>query len=125
MKANLDKAGALGAMFAALAAATPCCLPLLATAGGALGLGFLAPYQTALSGIFQGFALLAVSGVFIAYRRHGQILPLLLAFGAAAAILAYYHAFRSPALLYTGIGVLVLASAVNHLAARRCNLCAP
>ena len=123
MKANLDKAGALGAVFAALAAATPCCLPLLATAGGALGLGFLAPYQSTLSGIFQGFALLALFGVFIAFRRHEQLLPLVLAFGAVAAILAYYHVLRSPALLYTGLAGLILASVVNHRAARRCNLC--
>ncbi len=34
---HLDKAGTIGGIFAAFVAATPCCLPLLATAGASQG----------------------------------------------------------------------------------------
>lgn len=77
----LDKAGVIGGIFSAFAAATPCCLPLLATAGASLGLGFLMPYQSVLEWVFQGFAFLALFAVIIAFRRHKQLIPLLLMLG--------------------------------------------
>ena len=123
MRSYLDKAGTIGGVFAALAAAAPCCLPLLATAGASLGFGFLSPYQSVLSWVFQGFALLALFGVVIAFRRHKQLLPLLLMVGALGAILGYYHAFHQAALVYVGLVGLVVASVLNHRAAKQCNTC--
>ena len=90
-KTYIDKLGAFGSIIAALAAATPCCLPLLAAGGASLGLGFLWPYQVELGWLFQSFALVALLGVFFAYRRHKKVLPLLLAVVAFAAIVIYYQ----------------------------------
>ena len=125
MRSYLDKAGTIGGIFAALAAATPCCLPLLASAGASLGLGFLSPYQSVLSWVFQGFALLALLGVAVGFRRHKQLLPLLVMAAAFAAIIAYYHLLHQAAWLYGGLVGMVLAAIHNHRAAKQCNTCKP
>jgi len=122
---HFDKVGAIGGIFAAFAAATPCCLPLLATAGASLGLGFLMPYQAVSEWVFQGFAFLALFGVIVAFRRHKQLIPLLIMLGAVAAILAYYHGFRQAALVYGGLAGLLAASILNHRAAKQCKACEP
>lgn len=122
---HLDKAGTIGGIFAAFAAATPCCLPLLATAGASLGLGFLMPYQSVSEWVFQGFAFLALFGAIVAFRRHKRLLPLLVMLGAVAAILAYYHVFREAGLVYGGLAGLLAASALNHRAAKQCKACEP
>jgi len=122
---NLDKFGTIGGIFTASTAATPCCLPLLATVGASFGLGFLMPYQSISEWVFQGFTLLAFLGVVVAFRRHKQILPLVVMFGAVAAIFAYYHGFRQAVLVYGGLASLVAGSILNHLSAKRCNACEP
>lgn len=125
MRSYLDKAGTVGGIFAALAAATPCCLPLLATASASLGFSFLWRYEGLLSWVFQGFALLALFGVVVGFRRHKQLLPLLVMVGAVAAILGYYHVFRRAPLIYGGLAGLVVASILNHRAAKQCQTCSP
>lgn len=120
---HLDKAGTIGGIFAAFAAATPCCLPLLATAGASLGFGFLMPYQFVSEWLFQGFAFLALFGVVVAFRRHKQLLPLFVMLGAVAAILAYYHGLRQAILVYGGLAGLLAASVLNHRAAKQCKTC--
>ena len=55
----LDKLGAVGAFLAA--AAAPCCFPLLAAVGAALGLGALQAWRGYMDYVIQGFVL--VSGV--------------------------------------------------------------
>jgi MerC mercury resistance protein len=122
---HLDKLGTTGAIFAAFAAATPCCLPLLATVGASLGLGFLMPFQSVSEWIFQGLALLALLGVVVAFRHHKQLLPLFVMLGAVAAIWAYYHGFRQAGLIYGGLAGLLAASIINHRAAKQCKACEP
>jgi hypothetical protein len=122
---HLDKFGAIGGIFAAFAAATPCCLPLLATAGAFLGFSFLMPYQSISEWFFQGFALLALSGVIVAFRRHKQILPLVVMLGAVAAIIAYYYVSPQAVLVYGGLVGLLVASILNHRAARQYKTCEP
>jgi Zn finger protein HypA/HybF involved in hydrogenase expression len=121
----LDKFGTLGGIFAAFAAATPCCLPLLATVGASLGFGLLTPYQSISEWVFQGFTLLALLGIFVAFYRHKQLLPLIVMLGAVAAILAYYYVFRQPVLVYGGLAGLLLASILNHRASKQCKVCTP
>lgn len=122
---HLDKVGTTGAIFAAFAAATPCCLPLLATVGASLGLGFLMPFQSVSEWIFQGLALLALFGVVVAFRHHKQLLPLVVMLGAVAAVLAYYHGFRQAGLIYGSLAGLLIASVLNHRAAIQCKTCEP
>ncbi len=122
---HIDKVGTIGGIFAAIVAATPCCLPLLATVAASLGFGFLMPYQAASEWVFQGFALLALCGVAVAFRRHKQLTPLLVMIGAIVAILVYYHAFRQAGLVYGGLTGLLVASVLNHRAAKQCKTCEP
>jgi hypothetical protein len=124
MRSHLDKAGTFGGILAALAAASPCCLPLLATASASLGLGFLWRYESVAGWVFQGFALLALFGVVMAFRRHKQLLPLLLMAGSSGAIFGYYHVFHQAEFVYVGLVGLVAASVLNHRAAKQCNTCA-
>lgn len=122
---HLDKFGAIGSLFAALAAATPCCLPLLATAGASVGFSFFMPYQTLSEWVFQGFTVLALIGVVVAFRQHKQTLPLIVMLGAVAAIFAFYYVFRQPNLVYGGLAGLLAASLLNHRAAKQCKSCEP
>jgi hypothetical protein len=122
---HLDKVGTIGGILAAFAAATPCCLPLLAAAGASLGLGFLMPFQSVSEWIFQGFAFLALFGVVVAFHQHEQLLPLFVMLGAVAAIWAYYHGFRQAGLVYGGLAGLLIASVLNHRAAKQCKTCEP
>jgi hypothetical protein len=122
---HLDKFGTIGGIFTAFAAAAPCCLPLLATVGASLGFGFLMPYQSVSEWMFQGFALLALFGVIVAFSRHRQSLPVVVMFGAVAAILVYYHVFREASLVYGGLAGLLSASVLNHHAAKQCKACEP
>ena len=121
----IDKLGTFGSIISALAAATPCCLPLLAAGGASLGLGFLWPYQAELGWLFQLFVLVALLGVFFAYRRHKKILPLLLMASAFAAIVIYYQFYEHPALVYSGLAVVLIATFMNHRAAKQCKVCPP
>lgn len=122
---QLDKFGTVGGVFAAFAAAAPCCLPLLATVGASLGLGFLMPYQSVSEWFFQGFTFLALLGIVIGFHRHRQPLPLVVMLGAVAAILAYYHLLREASLVYGGLAGLLVASILNHRAAKQCKACEP
>src|SRR5262245_43246570 len=61
----MDKIGALGAVLAA--AATPCCFPLLATVGAALGLGAFQSLRGYMDYAIQAMAALALVGNLIAY----------------------------------------------------------
>ena len=80
----LDKLGALGAFLAA--AAAPCCFPLLAAVGAALGLGSLQSLRGYMDHAIQAMVLLALAGDFIAYRKHRQRLPLIVGITAACVV---------------------------------------
>src|SRR5262252_2095360 len=71
MKHLLDKGGALGALMAAVAA--PCCFPLLAPIGFALGFGALLPWaEYVLYGV-AACAVVAMVGNTIAFRSHHRL----------------------------------------------------
>src|SRR5229473_3158940 len=76
MKHLLDKGGALGALIAATA--VPCCFPLLAPIGVALGFGALLPFaEYALYGVVV-CTVAAMVGSVIAFRSHRHLVWLLL-----------------------------------------------
>lgn len=120
---HLDKLATIGSLFAALVAATPCCLPLLATVGASFGLSSLMPYRNLSEWVFQGFTLLALIGIVVAFRQHRQILPLIVMLVAVVAIFVYYYVLRQPSLVYAGLAGLLTASLLNHLAAKQCMVC--
>lgn len=121
MKISLEKLGAGGTWLAAVAAAAPCCLPLLASVGGALGLSALARYGDALVYLLQAFILLAAFGHWSAYRRHRN--RWLLALGlASAAVLLYAYNFAPTAapLIYSGLVGLAGSAVWSTVENRRC-----
>jgi len=122
---HFEKVGTIGSIFAALAAATPCCLPLLAAVGASLGFGFLMPYQAVSEWVLQGFALVALLGGIIAFHRHKQLIPMLVMVGSVAAILVYYQLVSKDGLVYGGLIGLLAASVLNHRAAKQCKACEP
>lgn len=125
MKVSLEKIGTAGTWLAAAASAAPCCLPLLASAGGALGLSFLAEYGTVLFYALQACVLLAAVGHGSAYRRHRNLFPLGLGWASAALLLYAYNLAPTDApLIYSGLLGLLGSAAWSYLASRRLG-CAP
>ena len=115
--ASLDRIGSLGALVAAIAA--PCCFPLFAAVGTAVGLGALGRYESTVLYLFQGFALLSLIGLAFAFSQHRNPAPLILGVISAGA-LAYnfYHSFSLTA-LYGGLFGLLGATGWNYFVSRR------
>ena len=117
MKHLLDTGGALGALMAAVAA--PCCFPLLAPIGFALGFGALLPWaEYALYGV-AACAVVAMVGNIIAFRSHHRLGWLLLGVGSGLLVLPALALPWPPALAYAGLLGLAVAAVANHVLVRR------
>jgi len=81
---SLDRIGSIGALLAA--AAAPCCFPLLAAVAAASGLTLLGRFETTVLYVFQGFALVAILGLPLNYRKHRCFGPLALDMLSGAAL---------------------------------------
>jgi len=116
MKYLLDKGGVLGALIAAMAA--PCCFPLLAPLGFALGFGALLPWtEYALYGVAV-CAVLAMVGSVVAFRSHRRLGWLLLGIGSGLLVLPAPVLPWPPALAYAGLLGLAVAAVANHVLVR-------
>jgi hypothetical protein len=119
--AVLDKFGAVGALLAS--AAAPCCFPLLAAVGAALGLGALQSWRGYMDYAIQGFILLSVVGGAFAFRQHRQAWPLGIGLmSATIAFFAFYVSYHV-ALIYAGLAGLAVASIWNLVAKRQAGSC--
>jgi mercuric ion transport protein len=117
MKHFLDKGGALGALLAAVA--VPCCFPLLAPLGFALGFGALLPWaEYALYGVAV-CAVVAMMGSVIAFRSHRHLGWLLLGVGSGLLVLPTLALPWPPALAYAGLLGLAVTAVANHVLVRR------
>ena len=119
----LDKLGAVGAVLAAVAA--PCCFPLLATIGGALGLGSIPFLRGNAPILIQVMTAVAFLGQVASYRQHRKKGPLL-ASGISAGLVAFaflvnYHV----SLIYTALFGLTVAAIWNWVNTRRARACCP
>ncbi len=113
---SLDRIGSVGALLAAVAA--PCCFPLFAAIGATLGVGLLGRFATTVLYLFQGFALLAVAGLALSYRKHRQPGPLAAGLlGGVALAYSFYWDWR-PELLYAGLVAILIASVWNWFCSR-------
>lgn len=117
----LDKLGAVGAVLAA--AAAPCCFPLLAALGAALGLGALQAWRGYMDYAIQGFVLISVAGSAFAFRQHRQAWPLVIGLASAAVIFFAFYVSNHVALIYTGLAGLAVASIWNVVANRQAGSC--
>ena len=117
MKHLLDKGGALGALIAAVAA--PCCFPLLAPVGFALGFGALLPWaEYALYGVAV-CAVVAMVGSVVAFRSHRHVGWLLLGVVSGLLVLPALAWPWPPLLAYAGLLGLVVVAVANHVLVRR------
>jgi len=114
----LDKLGAIGAFLGA--AAAPCCFPLLATVGGALGLGALQSVRGYMDYTIQAMVLLALAGDVIAFRQHRQRWPLVVGIAAVTVVFFAYYGYYHVALVYIGLLGMAIAAVWNGIAKRRC-----
>lgn len=111
MRIHLEKIGSVGAVIAA--AACPICFPKLALLGALFGLGALGAYESQLLIAAQVLIVLAVVGQVVAYRQHRKWwLPGAAIVGAAAVFGGFYLVYSEP-LIYSGLAVLVAASATD------------
>ncbi len=113
---SLDRIGSAGVLLAAIAA--PCCFPLFAAVAAGVGLGVLGRFETTVLYIFQGFALLAVTGLGLGYRAHRNLGPFALGLLSGVALAySFYGSWRTE-LLYVGLFGIVIASVWNWIFTR-------
>lgn len=116
-----DKLGAVGAVVSAVAA--PCCFPLFATIGGALGLGSLPFLRDNAPILIQAMTVVSLFGQVASYRQHRKTGPLLIT-GVSAGLVAFayflnYHVWLIYAALI-GLTISAVWNVVNIRHARRC-----
>lgn len=104
---SLDKVGAVGAVLAA--AAAPCCFPLFASVGAALGLSFLERYESQVMYAIQACVLVSLIGAVFAYRRHRRIEPLALALVSVSVVFAFYYGPGDTRWFYAGLTGLAVS----------------
>ncbi|WP_095507289.1 MerC family mercury resistance protein [Paraferrimonas sedimenticola] len=120
MKKPIVSLSGLGSLGAAIAAATPCCFPLLASVGSTLGLGALGQHASWAGYISQVLGLLLVLGVYIGSKQHGKLEPVVLCVIGIVGLFTALNLLKFEWLLYTSL--LALASgAIWHQIALRAN----
>lgn len=114
----VDKIGATGTLFTALAC--PVCWPLFATAGSALGLGILAPFEGILMVyVFPTVIVISMVGAYLSFRFHKQLIPLVV--GILSGVFALYGFYVGwiLILMYIGIFGILIASILSFFATRK------
>lgn len=110
----IDKLGTAGLFLTAIL--SPCCFPLFAFVATMLGLGNSELFGGWTMWIFQAMVLLSVAGLYLAYRKHRYLYPLLAAVSGGILILYAYHFNESDYwtyILYTGMFLLLAATIWN------------
>ncbi len=124
---NIDKLGTAGLFLTAIF--SPCCFPLFAFAASALGLGSAELFGGWTMWIFQAMVLVSVAGLYISYRRHDCLYPLMVAITSGLLILYAYHFNESDywiCFLYAGMFGLLIATIWNFKRNKMhgtCNTC--
>ncbi len=117
----LDKVGSVGTLIAAFGMS--CCLPVFATGGAAIGLGFLAEYESEMIYLMQAAVVLAVGGTLWAFRKHRHILPAVFGVLSAVLILHAVNTDLNAYLIYGGLIGLAVTAVLNTIYAKRCGNC--
>ncbi len=112
---NIDKLGTGGLFLTAIL--SPCCFPLFAFAGSAIGFGSAELFGIWTIWIFQAMVLITIGGLYISYRRHRGINPLILAILSGLLIFYAYHFDNTDYwtyYLYAGMFGLLIATIQNY-----------
>lgn len=112
---NLDKLGAAGLFLTVLL--SPCCFPIIAFGAAALGLGSFELFGGWTMWIFQAMFLISIAGLYISYRRHRCMYPLIVAIFSGLLVVYGYHFNNTDYwiyFLYAGIFGLLAATLWNY-----------
>jgi len=120
-KAYIDKFATTSLFITAIF--SPCCFPLYGFALSALGLGSVELFGGFTWYIFQGLIVLALFGQYWSYKKHKDILPLLIAVTSSLLILGSYYISFSLPLIYSGMFGLLMATIINHFSKRKAKSC--
>ena len=118
IKNNIDKLGLSGIIITAFL--SPCCFPLFAFGASALGLGNFELFGGWTLWVFQAMVLISIGGLYISYRKHLCLYPLMIAIPSGV-IIFYAYLFsklqNSTYLIYAGMFVffVVIFSIVSVL----------
>ncbi len=108
---------------------SPCCFPLFAFAASALGLGSFELFGGWTMWIFQAMVFISLIGLYISYRKHHCLYPLMVAIPSGLLIFYGYHFNDSDYwayYLYAGMFGLLIATFWNYRRNkihRACNTC--
>src|SRR2546428_1240431 len=116
-----DKLGAVGAIVSVVVA--PCCFPLFATIGGALGLGSIPILRGNAPGLIQAMTALAFVGQIAAYRQHRRRGPLLTSAASVGLVIVAYFVSYHVVLIYGALAGLTVAAVWNLVISRRARSC--
>ena len=108
---NIDKLGTVGLFITAIF--SPCCFPLFGFVVTALGLGSFELFGGWTMWVFQAMVIVAIFGLYISYRKHKCLYPLLTAIPSGLLIFYGYHLNDSDYwtyFLYTGMFGLLAAT---------------
>ena len=112
---NIDKIGTGGLFLTALF--SPCCFPLFAVLASALGLGSVELLGEWTMWIFQALVLISLFGLYLSYRKHRCMYPLLVGIASGLIIFYGYHFNNSDHwiyFLYAGMSGLFVATFWNY-----------
>jgi hypothetical protein len=124
---NTDKIGTVGLFITAIF--SPCCFPLFAFVASALGLGSFELFGGWTMWVFQAMVIVAIFGLYISYRKHKCLYPLLVAIPSGLLIFYGYHFNGSDYwtyFLYAGMFGLLVATIWNYRRNKihgNCNTC--
>lgn len=124
---NTDKIGTVGLFITAIF--SPCCFPLFAFFGSTLGLGSFEIFGGWTMWVFQAMVIVSIIGIYISYRRHKCLYPLLMAIPSGLVIFYGYHFNQSDYwtyFLYAGMFGLLISTIWNYRRIRiygNCNTC--
>lgn len=112
---NIDKFGTVGLFLTAIF--SPCCFPIFAFGASALGLGSFELFGGWTMWIFQIMVLVSLIGLYISYRKHRCMYPLLVAVPSGIMIFYVYHFNNGDNwiyFLYVGMFGLLIATVWNY-----------
>lgn len=115
LKNNIDKLGTIGLFITAIF--SPCCFPFFAFGASALGLGSLEVFGGWTMRIFQIMVLISIIGLYISYRKHKYLYPMLIAIPSGLLIFFTYYLsnFENPTyLIYAGMFGLFISTILNY-----------
>jgi hypothetical protein len=116
-----DKLGAAAAFFSAVA--SPCCFPLFATIGGALGLGSIPILRGNAPGLIQAMTALAFVGQIAAYRQYRRRGPLLTSAASVGLVIIAYFVSYHVHFIYGALAGLTVAAVWNLVISRGARSC--